>query len=125
MSVAYTPLHVHSMYSLLDGFSTPEEYFKRCEELGINSMAITEHGNQLSWLYFAKLNDKYPNIKMLYGVEMYETEDLTIQDKNSKYYHLVVIARNERGRKALNKLVTTSNIEGFYYKPRITINHMK
>ena len=121
----YTPLHVHSMYSLLDGFSTPEEYLKRCEELGIKNIAITEHGNQLSWPYFSKLSEKYPNIKILYGVEMYETEDLTIQDKDSKYYHLVAIAKNERGRKALNKLVTISNIEGFYYKPRITIEHMK
>ena len=121
----YTPLHVHSMYSLLDGFSTPEEYLKRCEELGIKNIAITEHGNQLSWLYFSKLSEKYSNIKILYGVEMYETEDLAIQDKDSKYYHLVAIAKNERGRKALNKLVTISNIEGFYYKPRITIEHMK
>ena len=121
----HTPLHVHSMYSLLDGFSTPEEYLKRCEELGIKNIAITEHGNQLSWPYFSKLSEKYPNIKILYGVEMYETEDLTIQDKDSKYYHLVAIAKNERGRKALNKLVTISNIEGFYYKPRITIEHMK
>ena len=121
----YTPLHVHSMYSLLDGFSIPEEYLKRCEELGIKNIAITEHGNQLSWLYFSKLSEKYPNIKILYGVEMYETEDLAIQDKDSKYYHLVAIAKNERGRKALNKLVTISNIEGFYYKPRITIEHMK
>lgn len=124
MSNTYTLLHLHTMFSLLDGFSTPKEYLQRCSELGIKSMAVTEHGNQLSWLCFAKLKKEFPDIKMLYGVEMYETEDLSIQDKNLKYYHLVVIAKNENGRRALNDLVTTSNIEGFYYKPRITIKHM-
>lgn len=121
----YSTLHTHSMYSLLDGFSTPEEYLKRCMELGIKSIAVTEHGNQLSWLYFHKLKEKYPDVKILYGVELYETEDLTVQNKDNKHFHLIAIAKNENGRKALNNLVTISNMEGFYYKPRITIERMK
>lgn len=124
MIETYTPLHNHTHYSLLDGFSTPEDYLKRCRELGIKNFAISEHGNQMSWVYFGKLKEKYPEIKILYGVEMYETDDMKSQDKDSKYHHLIVIARNENGRKALNKLVTTSNFEGFYYKPRISIDRM-
>jgi len=125
LSNTYTPLHNHTEFSLLDGFSSPEDYLKRCRELGIKSFAITEHGNQMSAVYFERLKEKYPEIKILYGVEMYETDDIKVQDKDSKYNHLIVIAKNENGRKALNKLVTTSNFEGFYYKPRISIERMK
>lgn len=124
MTQTYTPLHNHTMYSLLDGFSTPEEYLKRCRELGIRSFAITEHGNQYSWIYFSKLQKDYPEIKLLHGVELYETEDMSVQDKDSRYYHLIAIAKNENGRKALNEIVTISNFEGFYYKPRISIDRM-
>lgn len=124
LTQTYTPLHNHTMYSLLDGFSTPEEYLKRCRELGIKSFAITEHGNMYSWIYFSKLQKDYPEIKLLYGVELYETEDMSVQDKDSRYYHLIAIAKNENGRKALNEIVTISNFEGFYYKPRISIDRM-
>ena len=58
---------------------------------------------------------------MIYGVEMYETFDIKERDKNNKYFHLIVLAKNEDGRKALNKLVTKSNFEGFYSKPRIDL----
>lgn len=125
MIKTYTPIHNHTHYSLLDGFSTPEDYLKRCRELGIKSFAVTEHGNLYSHVYFGKLQEKYPDIKILYGVELYETNDLEIQDKDARYNHLIAIARNENGRKALNRIVTVSNFEGFYYKPRITIDRMK
>lgn len=124
MTQIHTALHNHTMYSLLDGFSTPEEYLQRCREIGIKNFALTEHGSQLSWVYFAKLKDKFPEIKILYGVELYETDDMTLQDKESKYNHLIAIAKNENGRKALNQIVTISNLEGFYYKPRISIDRM-
>jgi DNA polymerase-3 subunit alpha len=110
------------MYSLLDGYSTPEEYLERAKEVGLKAFAITEHGNEYSWCYFDKLKEKYPEIKMIYGVEMYECFDRSICDKTSKYFHLVVLAKNEKGRKALNHLVTLSNLEGFYYKPRIQLS---
>ncbi|HSH52428.1 MAG TPA: PHP domain-containing protein, partial [Bacteroidales bacterium] len=109
----------------MDGFATPKEYLERAKKIGLKSFAITEHGNQYSWVYFDEIKKEYPEIKMIYGVEFYETEDLLVKDKNSKYFHLVVLAKNENGRKAINKLVTKSNFEGFYYKPRITIYDIK
>lgn len=121
----YTSLHNHSFYSLLDGYSSPEEYLNRAKEIGLKAFAITEHGNEYSWCYFDKLKKNYPDIKMIYGVEMYECFDRNIKDKNSKYFHLLVLAKNERGRKALNHLVTLSNLEGFYCKPRIQLSDFK
>lgn len=125
MTTTYSSLHNHSMYSLLDGYSTPEEYLERAKEIGLKAFAITEHGNEYSWCYFDKLKSNYPDIKMIYGVEMYECFDRTVNDKDSKYFHLIVLAKNERGRKALNHLVTLSNLEGFYYKPRIQLSDFK
>lgn len=122
MTNTYASLHNHTMYSLLDGYSTPEEYLERAKEVGLKAFAVTEHGNEYSWCYFDKLKEKYPEIKMIYGVEMYECFDRSICDKTSKYFHLVVLAKNEKGRKALNHLVTLSNLEGFYYKPRIQLS---
>lgn len=113
------------MYSLLDGYSTPEENLKRASEIGLKAFAISNHGNEYSWCYYEKLKPKYPDIKIIYGVEFYECFDMHVQDKDSKYFHLVVLAKNESGRKAINKLVTKSNIEGFYYKPRIDLAAMK
>lgn len=118
----YSSLHNHSMYSLLDGYATPKEYLDRAKEIGLKAFAITEHGNEYSWCYFDKLKKDYPDIKMIYGVEFYECFDMDVKDKESKYFHLVVLARNENGRKAINKLVTKSNLEGFYYKPRVDLN---
>ena len=111
MIKTYSSLHNHSMYSLLDGYSTPKEYLERAREVGLKACAITEHGNEYSWCYFDKLKAEYPDIKMIYGVEMYECFDRTVNDKNSKYFHLLVLAKNENGRKALNHLVSLSNLE--------------
>lgn len=123
--MSYSSLHNHSMYSVLDGFATPEEYLKRAAEIGLKAFAVTEHGNAYSWCYFDKLKSKYPDIKMIYGVELYECFDINIQDKDSKYFHLVALARNEQGRIALNEIITKSNFEGFYYKPRVDLNMLK
>lgn len=110
------------MYSLLDGFGTPKEMLEQCKTVGIKSYAITEHGNEYSWVYFDKLKKDYPDIKIIYGVELYECFDTSIQDKNNKYFHLIALAKNENGRKALNKIITKSNLENFYYKPRVQIS---
>ena len=125
MMNTYSSLHNHSMYSLLDGYSTPEEYLKKASEIGLKAFAITEHGNEYSWCYFDKIKKNYPDIKMIYGVEMYECFDRSVYDKTSKYFHLLVLAKNENGRKALNHLVTLSNLHGFYYKPRIELNDLR
>lgn len=118
-------LHNHSEYSVLDGFSHPKEYLDRAQEIGLKAFAITEHGNQYSWVYFDELKNQYPDIKMIYGVELYECSDIAIKDKDSKYFHLVALAKNEAGRVALNEVITRSNFDGFYYKPRVDINMLK
>ncbi|HBJ1650887.1 TPA: DNA polymerase III subunit alpha [Clostridium botulinum] len=123
--MSYTALHDHTEYSLLDGFSHPIEYLQRANEIGLKGFAVTEHGNQYSWIYFDKLKKDFPNLKMIYGVEMYECFDINVKDKDSKYFHLVVLAKNEKGRIAINDLITTSNLKGFYYKPRIDLEHLK
>ncbi|MEO2600950.1 DNA polymerase III subunit alpha [Clostridium butyricum] len=120
-------LHNHDEYSLLDGFPHPYEYLDRCIELGLDTFCITNHGNQYSWIYYDKLlsEEKYKHMKIIYGVEMYECFDMNIKDQDSKYFHLVVLAKNEKGRIAINEMITESNLKGFYYKPRIDLNHMK
>ena len=113
-------LHTHSYFSILDGFSSPEENLKRASELKLKAIAITEHGELTSHPYYAELKDKYPNVKQLFGIEAYECEDRNINDPNNKYYHMIIIARNEEGRRAINRLSTLGHLHGFYYKPRIT-----
>lgn len=113
-------LHCHSNFSLLDGFSSPEENLKRASELGLKAIAITEHGEVTSWPYYSELKDKYPGIKLLYGIEAYECENREVKDKNSKYWHLIIIAKNEAGRQAVNRLSTLGHLHGFYSRPRIT-----
>jgi DNA polymerase-3 subunit alpha len=118
-------LHNHSDYSVLDGFSHPEEYLERAKEIGLKAFAITEHGNQYSWVYFDKLKKNYPDIKVIYGVELYECFDINVKDQDSKYFHLIALAKNEKGRIALNETITKSNFEGFYYKPRVDLEMLK
>ena len=113
-------LHTHSYFSILDGFSSPEENLKRASELNLKAVAITEHGELTSWPYYSELKSKYPNVKQLLGIEAYECEDREVKDPNNKYYHMIIIARNEDGRRAINRLSTLGQLHGFYYKPRIT-----
>ncbi len=121
----YSSLHNHTMYSLLDGYSTPDECMERAKNVGLKAFAVTEHGNIYSHFYFEKLKKDYPEIKIIYGVEFYECFDKSVKDKGNKYFHLIALARNEKGRIALNKLVTKSNFEGFYYKPRVDLNDFR
>lgn len=110
------------MYSLLDGYAKPEEYLQRAKEIGLKAFCITEHGNAYSWCYFDKLKKDYPEVKMLYGVEFYECFDRNEKKKDTKYFHLIAIAKNEKGRIALNELITLSELHGKYYRPRVTIH---
>lgn len=123
--MSYSALHVHDEFSLLDGYATPRENLDRAKDIGLKALAITNHGNEYSYVYYDKLIKDYPGIKMIYGVEFYECFDMKVKDKESKYFHLIVLAKNDNGRKALNKLVTKSNFEGFYFKPRIDLDAFK
>lgn len=121
----YSSLHNHTYYSLLDGYGSPKEMLDRAKEIGVKAFAATEHGNMYSSIYFDLIKKDYPDIKMIYGCELYECEDITVKDKDNKYFHLICLIRNEQGRKDLNKVITKSNFEGFYFKPRCTIEDIK
>lgn len=121
----YSSLHNHTYYSLLDGYGSPKEMLDRAKEIGLKAFAITEHGNEYSHIYFDLIKKDYPDIKMIYGCELYECEDITVKDKDNKYFHLICLIRNEQGRKDLNKVITKSNFEGFYFKPRCTVEDIK
>ena len=121
----YCSLHNHTYYSLLDGYGSPKEMLDRAKEIGLKAFAITEHGNVYSSIYFDLIKKDYPDIKMIYGCELYECEDITVKDKDNKYFHLICLIRNEQGRKDLNKVITKSNFEGFYFKPRCTVEDIK
>lgn len=121
----YSSLHNHDFYSLLDGYGSPREMLDRAKEIGLKAYATTNHGNAYAHIYYDLLKKDYPDIKMIYGCELYECEDIEIKDKDNKYFHLICLIRNEQGRKDLNKVITKSNFEGFYFKPRCTIEDLK
>lgn len=117
-------IHVHTKYSLLDAIIEPEELVKKCVQQGDKALCVTEHGNVYSNVELYKLCKQY-GIKYLYGCEMYICDDVNIRDKNNRYHHLVVIAKNEIGRLNLNKLVSESCKYKYYGKPRIDFEMLK
>lgn len=121
----YSSLHNHDYYSLLDGYGSPREMLDRAKEIGLKAYATTNHGCAYSFIDYDLIKNDYPDIKMIYGCELYECEDISVRDKNNKYFHLICLVRNEQGRKDLNKIITKSNFEGFYFKPRCTIDDIK
>ena len=116
----FTHLHVHTEYSLFDGFSRLKEIVHRTSELNMDSLAITDHGGLYGAVDFYKFS-KEANIKPIIGCEVYVAKrghlDKTFEDKTP--YHLTLLARNSVGYKNLVKLLTTAHLDGFYYKPRI------
>lgn len=111
--------------SFQDGYSKPIEYLKRAKELGLKGIALTEHGNFESAPYVDLLSKDFPELKIIFGFEAYECFDIAQKNKEEKYFHLLILAKNEQGRKAINKIITRSNLEGFYYKPRVDLNMLK
>ena len=115
----FTHLHTHSHYSLLDGLTKIDELVKRVKELGMKSVAVTDHGTLYSAVEFYK-KAKAVGVKPIFGVETYVApRDRFSREPNEKYYHLILLAKNETGWKNLIKLVTKAHLEGFYYKPRV------
>lgn len=112
----FTHLHTHSHYSLLDGLAKIDDLVARAKELGMDSLAITDHGNLYGAVEFYKAAKK-AGIKPILGMEAYIMPDA--QGDTEKYYHMVILCKNQTGWKNLLKLVTHAHLEGFYYKPRI------
>ena len=101
----YSSLHNHDFYSLLDGYGSPKEMLDRAKEIGLKAYATTNHGNAYAHISYDLIKKDYPDIKMIYGCELYECEDIAIKDKDNKYFHLICLIRNEQGRKDLNKVI--------------------
>lgn len=112
-------LHTHSMYSLRDSIIKPDDLIKRLKEIGQDTVAITDHGGSLGGVSLYKALSA-ENIKYIHGVEFYVCDDVKVKNKDSKYYHLVVLCKNETGRLNMNTLISMSeHPDNRYYKPRI------
>ena len=120
----FVHLHLHTEYSLLDGACRIKDVARRAKELGMHSLAITDHGAMYGVIDFYKACKK-EGIKPILGCEVY-TAARTYLDKDpsldSDQGHLILLAKNNTGYKNLMKLVSTAYIKGFYYKPRIDYN---
>ncbi len=118
----FTHLHVHTEYSLLDGANKIKEYVARVKELGMDSAAITDHGVMYGVIDFYK-EAKAAGINPILGCEVYVAPgsrfDREIGGGDDRYYHLVLLAENNKGYANLMKLVSKGFVEGFYYKPRV------
>lgn len=119
----FVHLHNHSEYSLLDGLAKMDDMVKRAKDLGMSSLALTDHGNLYGAIRFFKLCKEY-GIKPIIGCEMYIAKRSLSEKEagvDNEYNHLILLARDNAGYKNLMKLITISHLEGYYYKPRIDI----
>ena len=127
MEKNFTHLHVHTEYSLLDGFSRVKTLVKRAKEKGMNAVAITDHGCMFGAIDFYKAA-KAEGIKPIIGCEVY-TAPRKLTDKDPNYDkhqgHLVLLAKDMTGYKNLIKIVSKSYVDGFYYKPRTDMDELK
>lgn len=127
MEKNFTHLHVHTEYSLLDGFSRVKTLVKRAKEKGMTAVAITDHGCMFGAIDFYKAA-KDEGIKPIIGCEVY-TAPRKLTDKDPNYDkhqgHLVLLAKDMTGYKNLIKIVSKSYVDGFYYKPRTDMDELK
>ncbi len=122
VTMGFTHLHVHTEYSLLDGASKIKELVHHTKELGMDSIAITDHGVMYGVIDFYRAC-KAEGIKPIIGCEVYVAPgsrfDREISKGENRYYHLVLLAENDIGYHNLMKIVSRGFTEGYYYKPRI------
>ena len=123
--MAFTHLHVHTEYSLLDGSSKIRELTARAKELGMDSMAITDHGVMYGVIDFYRAAREV-GIKPILGCEVYVAPGSRFDRENGagedRYYHLILLAENNTGYKNLMKIVSKGFVDGFYYKPRVDLD---
>ncbi|MBE5988826.1 MAG: DNA polymerase III subunit alpha [Paenibacillaceae bacterium] len=126
--MAFTHLHVHTEYSLLDGSCKIKELTARAKELGMDSMAITDHGVMYGVIDFYRAA-REAGIKPIIGCEVYVTSgsrfDRELAGGEDRYYHLVLLAENNQGYQNLMKIVSKGFVDGFYYKPRVDYEILK
>ena len=130
--MSYVGLHVHTHYSLFDGVATPQEYVDRASKLGMNALAITDHGSLSGHREFYRIA-KAKGIKPILGLEGYMCAD--ISDKRDKseregqqdlvYNHIILLAKNQKGLENLNKISEIAWTDGFFKKPRFDFEILK
>lgn len=117
----FVHLHVHSEYSLLDGFGSPKSIIKHAKKLDQDAIALTDHGAMYGAVEFYKAGTEL-GVNPIVGVEAYVTnQDHKIKDKNTRIetFHLILLAKNEEGYKNLMKITSIAHLEGYYYRPKI------
>ena len=122
--MSFTHLHVHTEYSLLDGSSKMKEITARAKELGMDSLAITDHGVMYGVIDFYRAA-KEVGIKPIIGCEVYVAPGSRFEKEagasEDRYYHLVLLAENNQGYANLMKIVSKGFLDGYYYKPRVDL----
>ncbi len=122
INMAFTHLHVHTEFSLLDGSNKIKEYVKRVKELGMNSAAITDHGVMYGVIDFYRACQA-EGIKPILGCEVYVAPnsrfDKEVNGGEERYHHLILLAENNVGYSNLCKIVSKGFTEGYYYRPRV------
>jgi DNA polymerase-3 subunit alpha len=116
----FTHLHVHTEYSLLDGMCRIPQLMARTKELGMDTLALTDHGVMYGAIQFY-LAAKSAGIKPIIGCEVYVAQDSRFSRNagDKQNYHLILLAKNQTGYRNLIQLTTKAHLEGFYYRPRI------
>ncbi|MBU5592608.1 DNA polymerase III subunit alpha [Clostridium sp. MSJ-4] len=120
-------LHLHTEYSLLDGSGKIPKIISKAKELGMESIAITDHGTMYGCVDFYKAA-KDAGIKPILGSEVYvvpKSLHIKQNDEENETHHLVLLVKNEKGYENLMKIVSKASIEGFYYKPRTDHDYLK
>jgi DNA polymerase III subunit alpha len=128
----YVGLHVHTHYSLFDGIATPQEYVDRASKLGMNALAITDHGSLSGHREFYR-SAKEKSIKPILGLEGYMCAD--ISDKRDKsertgqqdlvYNHIILLAKNQKGLENLNKISEIAWTDGFFKNQGLILKFFK
>lgn len=118
MGADFAHLHVHSEYSLLDGFSRIKKLVRQAKDLGMQHLAITDHGAMYGVIEFYQ-ECKAAGINPVIGVEAYLADDIDDRSGRYDYHHLLLLAKNEVGYRNLMRLTTIAHTYGWYYKPRI------
>ena len=117
----FVHLHVHTEYSLLDGMSRLKDLAARTRELGMDALAVTDHGAMYAAVEFDKVARQH-DLKPIIGCEVYVAPRSRISKEpkvDAKAHHLILLVQNEAGYKNLLRLVSAAYLEGFYYKPRV------
>ena len=121
----YVPLHVHtSKNSIGDSILKLDKYIDKAKTLGLDTLCITGHGSLADMydFYFKCIEN---NIKPIIGCEIYLTEDMNIKTKETRTYHMILIAKNNKGLKNLINIVSVASLNGFYSKPRTDLNYIR